>query len=130
MFDELTDLLSGQVVTVMLKSGTIEEYLKDGTKLTGEVLADVNFSEVDLKTLRVADKAVNEQIRAAIDAANAERARIEEKAEEAPAARGEKPRPRRRKGARSRRKRPEGDKPQGKPAAAPTKPPQGKPTGD
>jgi DNA-directed RNA polymerase subunit beta len=42
----------------------------------------VNFSEVDLKTLRVADKAVNEQIRAAIDAANAERAKIEEKAED------------------------------------------------
>jgi len=54
---------------------------------------------------------------------------IEDKVEETPAARGEKPRPRRRKGARSRRKRPEGDKPQGKPAGAVTKPPGDKSAG-
>jgi DNA-directed RNA polymerase subunit beta len=37
---------------------------------------------VDLKTLRVADKAANERIRATIDAAARERARVEEKAED------------------------------------------------
>ena len=37
---------------------------------------------MDLKTLRVADKAANERIRATIDAAARERARVEEKAED------------------------------------------------
>jgi DNA-directed RNA polymerase subunit beta len=82
LFEELADLLQDQVVTVMLKSGTIEEYLKEGTKLTQQVLEQVDFTEVDLKTLRVNDRGVNESLRAAVDAANAERARIEEKAED------------------------------------------------
>ncbi len=82
LFEELADLLQDQVVTVMLKSGTIEEYLKEGAKLTQQVLEQVDFTEVDLKTLRVSDKGVNESLRAAVDAANAERARIEEKAED------------------------------------------------
>ncbi|MEJ2238115.1 MAG: DNA-directed RNA polymerase subunit beta, partial [Gemmatimonadales bacterium] len=82
LFDEMRDLLAGRVVSVMLKSGTIEEYLKEGNKVTDSVLAEVNFAEVDLKTLRVTDKSTNEKIRAAVDAANTERARIEEKAED------------------------------------------------
>jgi DNA-directed RNA polymerase subunit beta len=82
LFDEMGDLLKNQVVAVMLKNGTIEEYLKEGTKLTEAILADVNFAEVDLKTLRVNNKTVNENIRAAVDAANSERAKMEEKAED------------------------------------------------
>jgi len=82
LFDELRELLTGQEVAVMLKEGTVEQYLPDGTKLTKAVLADVHFADVDLKTLRVATKTANERIRAAIDAANRERARIEEKAED------------------------------------------------
>jgi DNA-directed RNA polymerase subunit beta len=82
LFEELGDLLQDQVVTVMLKSGTIEECLKDGTKLTAQVLEEVDFAEVDLKTLRVTDQVTNESLRAAVEAANAERARIEEKAED------------------------------------------------
>ncbi len=45
-------------------------------------LAEVNFADVDLKTLRVSAKAANERMRAAIDAATRERAKIEEKAED------------------------------------------------
>ncbi|MDH3495957.1 MAG: DNA-directed RNA polymerase subunit beta, partial [Gemmatimonadota bacterium] len=82
LFAELRDLLDGQDVAVMLKNGTVEEYLSEGTKLTKSLLAEVNFADVDLKTLRVGGKAVNEQVRAALDAANAERAKIEEKAED------------------------------------------------
>ncbi len=40
------------------------------------------FADIDLKTLRVASKAVNERIRAVLDAAQAERAKIEEKSED------------------------------------------------
>jgi DNA-directed RNA polymerase subunit beta len=82
MFTEMADLLSNQEVGLMLKAGTVEEYLPAGTKLTKPQVAQVNFADVDLKTLRVANKSVNERIRAVLDAAAAERAKIEEKSED------------------------------------------------
>jgi DNA-directed RNA polymerase subunit beta len=82
MLDELTNLLNGQEVALMLKSGTVEEYLPAGTKLNPVALQDLELADVDLKTLRVANKAANERIRAAIDMAARERAKVEEKAED------------------------------------------------
>src|SRR5215212_1793134 len=82
MLDELTNLLNGQEVALMLKSGTVEEYLPAGTKLNAESLHGLELADVDLKTLRVANKAANERIRAAIDMAARERAKVEEKAED------------------------------------------------
>ena len=82
MLDELTHLLSGQEVALMLKAGTVEEYLPGGTKLNPAILADADLGDVDLKTLRVANKPANERIRAAIDMAARERAKVEEKAED------------------------------------------------
>jgi DNA-directed RNA polymerase subunit beta len=82
LFEELSDLLENQEVAVILKNGSIEEYLSAGTKLTKNALDGVNFADVDLKTLRVVSKARNERVRAAVDAANAERVKIEEKAED------------------------------------------------
>src|SRR5690606_17371633 len=58
------------------------EYLPAGTRLDGDALASLDLTEIDRKTLRVVDKAVNERIRSAIDAAESERARVEEKAED------------------------------------------------
>ena len=52
LFDELHVLLQQQEVAVMLKEGTVEQYFEEGTKLTKPVLDDVDFSDVDLKTLR------------------------------------------------------------------------------
>jgi DNA-directed RNA polymerase subunit beta len=82
MYAELSDLLQHQEIGLMLKAGTVEEYLPAGTKLTKPQLQDVRFADVDLKTLRVANKAVNERLRGVLDAANAERAKIEEKSED------------------------------------------------
>jgi DNA-directed RNA polymerase subunit beta len=82
MLDELTNLLNGQEVALMLKSGTVEEYLPAGTRLNPVALRDLDLADVDLKTLRVANKAANERIRAAIDMAARERAKVEEKAED------------------------------------------------
>ncbi|MBA3555603.1 MAG: DNA-directed RNA polymerase subunit beta, partial [Gemmatimonadales bacterium] len=82
MLDELGHLLQGQDVALMLKAGTVEEYLPSGTKLTAATLQDVDLGDVDLKTLRVANKASNERIRSSIDMAAQERARVEEKAED------------------------------------------------
>ena len=80
--DELRDLLEGQVVALALRAGTVEESLPAGTKLTREVLADLRFSQLDLKTFRVEAKKVNDEMRAIIDAANEVKAKIEERAEE------------------------------------------------
>jgi DNA-directed RNA polymerase subunit beta len=82
LFEEMHELLLNAEVGLMLKNGTVEEYLPGGTKLSKTVLADVNLADVDLKTLRVSSKTTNERIRAAIEAANAERAKIEEKSED------------------------------------------------
>ncbi|MBV6521095.1 MAG: DNA-directed RNA polymerase subunit beta [Gemmatimonadaceae bacterium] len=80
--DELRAILDGQVVALALRSGTVEEAIPAGTKLTAETLRDLKFSQVDLKTFRVENKKANDAIREIIDAANEEKARLEEKAEE------------------------------------------------
>jgi DNA-directed RNA polymerase subunit beta len=79
---ELAEELEGQVVALALKSGTVEEFIPSGTKLTPSVLKDIKFASIDLKTFRVENKKVNESIRKIIDTSNDEKARIEEKAEE------------------------------------------------
>ncbi len=82
MYDELSQLLAGQEVALMLKAGTVEEYLPAGTRLSAAQIREIDPGDVDLKTLRVSNKAANERIRAAIDMAARERAKVEEKAED------------------------------------------------
>jgi DNA-directed RNA polymerase subunit beta len=79
---ELGEMLEGQTVTLALKSGTVEEAIPAGTKLGAEVLGELKIATLDLKTFRVENKKVNDRIREIIDAANTEKARLEEKAEE------------------------------------------------
>jgi DNA-directed RNA polymerase subunit beta len=82
MVAELKELLTGQDVALMLKAGTVEEFLPSGSRLAADQLAAIDLHEVDLKTLRVANKASNERVRLTIDTAARERARVEEKAED------------------------------------------------
>ncbi|HEY7026027.1 MAG TPA: DNA-directed RNA polymerase subunit beta [Gemmatimonadales bacterium] len=82
MFEELKHLLSGQEVALMLKAGTVEEYQPAGTKLAAAMVEGTDLGDVDLKTLRVVNKAANERIRATIETASRERAKVEEKAED------------------------------------------------
>jgi DNA-directed RNA polymerase subunit beta len=79
---ELVEILDGQVVALALKAGTVEEAIPAGTKVTAAGLRDMKLTSIDLKTLRVENKRINERIRQIIDAANDEKAKIEEKAEE------------------------------------------------
>ncbi|MHB0947436.1 MAG: DNA-directed RNA polymerase subunit beta [Gemmatimonadaceae bacterium] len=79
---EMVALLEGQTVALALRSGTVEEALPAGTKLTKEVLKDLRIASLDLKTFRVENKKVNDRLRTIIDASNEEKARIEERAEE------------------------------------------------
>src|SRR4051794_37971046 len=79
---ELLDILEGQTVALALKSGTVEEAIAAGTKLTVTMLREMKLSQIDLKTFRVENKKVNERVRAIIDASMEEKSRIEERAEE------------------------------------------------
>ncbi len=80
--EEMTELLKGQTVALMLKKGTVEPHLDEGTKLTVKALADLDLTEIDLTTLKVQNKAANERIRRVIDAAKSRIERVREKTEE------------------------------------------------
>ena len=80
--EEIREILVGQIVELALKSGTVEEAIPKGTKLTEELLADLRLATLDLKTFRVGNKKANDEVREIIDAANEVKAKIEEKAEE------------------------------------------------
>jgi DNA-directed RNA polymerase subunit beta len=82
MIEELKQLLEGQEVALMLKAGTVEEAVPAGSRLSRGQLTEMDLGEIDLKTLRVGNKASNERIRASIDMAARERAKVEEKAED------------------------------------------------
>jgi DNA-directed RNA polymerase subunit beta len=79
---ELAALLHGETISLALKAGTVEEAIAAGTTLTNELLTGLRFATLDLKTFRVESKKANERVREIIDAANEEKARIEERAEE------------------------------------------------
>src|SRR5687767_12034189 len=79
---ELMELLDGQTVALALKSGTVEEAIPAGTKLTASLLRETKLASIDLKTFRVENKRVNEKVRTIIDMSTEEKSRIEERAEE------------------------------------------------
>ena len=80
--EELKELLRGQTVALMLRKGTVEPYLEEGTVLTDEVLETVDLRALDLPTLKVQDKAVNERIRRLVNEAKTRIERVREKTEE------------------------------------------------
>ncbi|HSM08894.1 MAG TPA: DNA-directed RNA polymerase subunit beta [Gemmatimonadota bacterium] len=80
--EELRELLKGQTVSLMLRHGTVEPYLEEGTKLLVKVLEDADFSDIDLTTLKVKNKEANERIRLVIDEAKRRIERVREKTEE------------------------------------------------
>src|SRR5207302_1356447 len=55
---ELLEILEGQTVALALKSGTVEEAIPAGTKLTATLLRETKLSQIDLKTFRVENKRV------------------------------------------------------------------------
>ena len=79
---ELAALLAGETISLALKAGTVEEAIAAGTTLSSDRLNGLRFATLDLKTFRVESKKANDRVREIIDAANEEKARIEESAEE------------------------------------------------
>jgi DNA-directed RNA polymerase subunit beta len=80
--EELKEILHLQTIALCLKKGTVEPYLKEGTKLTNEVLDEVRFKDVDLTTLKTQNKAAGEKARRVIDEAQRRIDRVREKTEE------------------------------------------------
>jgi len=67
--EEVLELLHLQTVALMLKKGTVEPLVDEGTKLTKDVLDGLSLRNVDLQTLKVQNSQVSERIRAVIDEA-------------------------------------------------------------
>jgi DNA-directed RNA polymerase subunit beta len=80
--EELRDLLKAQTVTLMLKRGTVEPFLEEGTKLSDAQIVEIDLSEIDLTTLKVQNRDSNERIRRLIGEAKSRIDRVREKTEE------------------------------------------------
>jgi DNA-directed RNA polymerase subunit beta len=80
--EELRELLDEQTVTLMLKRGTVEPFLEEGTRLTSNTLAGLDLSEIDLTTLKVQNREANERIRRLITEAKNRIERMRERTEE------------------------------------------------
>ncbi len=80
--DELVELLNGQTVALALKKGTVEPLFDEGVKLTKARLADIDLNQIDLTTLKVKDKGVNEKVRLLVDEAQRRIDGIRERTEE------------------------------------------------
>ena len=80
--EELSSLLQRQTVALMLKKGTVEPYMDEGTKLSKTEIDEINFNKVDLSTLKVQNKEASERIRRLIDEAQRRIERVRERTEE------------------------------------------------
>jgi DNA-directed RNA polymerase subunit beta len=80
--EELRDILQRQTVSLMLKKGTVQPILDEGTKLSKEQIDELNFNKVDLATLKVVNKDASERIRRVVDESQRRIQRVREKTEE------------------------------------------------
>ncbi len=80
--EELRDILQRQTVSLMLKKGTVEPLLDEGTKVSKTEIDELNFNKVDLTTLKVVNKEANERIRRVVDESQRRIQRVREKTEE------------------------------------------------
>jgi DNA-directed RNA polymerase subunit beta len=80
--EELIDMLQEQTVSLALRKGTVEPLLEESTKLGKQLLDEIDFYELDLQTLKVTNKQVNDRIRVVVDEAQRRIDRVREKTEE------------------------------------------------
>jgi len=80
--EELKELLLRQTIALCLMKGTVEPFLKEGVKVTKDILDDISFNQLDLTTLKVQNKNNGEKIRRVIDEAQRRIDRVREKTEE------------------------------------------------
>ena len=80
--DELREILHLNTVTLALKKGTVDPFLDGGTKLSQDLVADLDFSKLDLSTLKVKSTEANARIRRVVDEAQHRIERVKRKTEE------------------------------------------------
>ena len=80
--EELREILHLNTVTLALKKGTVDPFLDEGTKLTQDSLADLDFSQLDLSTMKVKSKEANAKIRRVVDEAQHRIERVKRKTED------------------------------------------------
>ena len=80
--EELRSVLQKQTIALMLKKGTVEPLLDEGTKLTPEQIDGIQFRKVDLATFKVQNKDTSERIRRVVAEATSRIQRVKEKTEE------------------------------------------------
>jgi DNA-directed RNA polymerase beta subunit len=79
--EEVRELIRGKEVALFLKRGTVEPFFNEGTMLTDDVIAALDLNEVDLTTLKVTDRATNEQLRRLIDESKRRIERVRQRTE-------------------------------------------------
>ena len=80
--EELREILQKQTVTLALKKNTVEPMVEEGTKLTKSALDELEFSKLDLDTLKVTNKDKNLKIRNLVEGAKRRIDTVREKTEE------------------------------------------------
>ncbi len=80
--EELKELLLGHTVTLMLKRGTVEPFMDEGTKLPKATLDELDLGDIDLTTLKVQNKEANERIRRVITEAKTRIEKVRARTEE------------------------------------------------
>jgi DNA-directed RNA polymerase subunit beta len=67
--DELREILHLQTVALLLRKGTVEPLVPEGTKLTKADLEELPLKKVDLQTLKVQNREASERLRRLVDEA-------------------------------------------------------------
>jgi len=80
--EELRNVLLRQTVSLMLKKGTVEPLMDEGTKFSKGNVNEINFKKVDLATFKVQNKDASEKVRRVVDEAQTRIQRVKEKTEE------------------------------------------------
>ena len=80
--EELREILHLNTVALALKRGTVEPYFEEGTKLTREILEELEFNKLDLSTLKVKSKDASAHTRRVVDEARHRIERVKAKTEE------------------------------------------------
>ncbi len=80
--EELRSVLQRQTVALMLKKGTVEPILDEGTKLTKGMIDEINFKRVDLTTFKLQNKSAGERLRRVVDESNLRIQRVKERTED------------------------------------------------
>ena len=80
--EELREILQLQTVALGLRKGTVEPMIEEGTKLTKSMLSELDFTSMDLSTLKVVNKEKNVRIREVVEGAANRIETVREKTEE------------------------------------------------